>query len=173
MDEIRIDVTKQTAEELALAARQSQLLFKFNHTMPGTEDYQQLMAELFPGMGEGSRIGAPLSGVRFHQVKIGRNVIVMPGCLMMSAGGITLDDGAMIAANVQLISNNHDLYERQIITCKPIHIGKNVWVGAGATILPGVTVGDNAVIGAASVVTRDVPSDTIVAGNPAKIIRKV
>lgn len=97
----------------------------------------------------------------------------MPRCLMMSAGGITIDDGAMIAANVQLISNNHDLYERQVITCKPVHIGKNAWIGAGATILPGVTVGDNAVVGAASVVTKDVPPDTILAGNPAKLIKTI
>ena len=95
----------------------------------------------------------------------------MPGCLMMSAGGITIEDGAMIAANVQLISNNHDLYERQVITCKPVHIGKNAWVGAGATILPGVTIGDNAVVGAGSVVTKDVEANTIVAGNPAKLIK--
>ena len=92
---------------------------------------------------------------------------------MMSAGGITIDDGVMIAANVQLISNNHDLYERQVITCKPVHIGKNAWIGAGATILPGVTVSDNAVVGAASVVTKDVAPDTIVAGNPAKLIKAI
>lgn len=92
---------------------------------------------------------------------------------MMSAGGITIDDGAMIAANVQIISNNHDLYERQVITCKPVNIGKNVWIGAGATILPGVTIGDNAVVGAASVVTKDVEANTIVAGNPAKLIKVI
>lgn len=63
-------------------------------------------------------------------VNIGRNVVVMPCCLMMSAGGITIADGAMIAANVQLISNNHDLYERQIITCRPVYIGRNAWIGA-------------------------------------------
>lgn len=144
--EVRIDVTKQTAQELAQAKEQAQLLFRFNHTMPETEESTRLMHSLFTEMGEGSRVVAPLSGVRFHCVKIGRNVVVMPGCLMMAAGGITIDDGAMIAANVQLISNNHDLYERQIITCKPVRIGKNAWIGAGATILPGVTVGDNAVV---------------------------
>lgn len=173
MEEIRIDVRKQTASELELARTQSQLLFRFNHTMPATDEYERLMKELFPDMGEGSRISTPLTGVRFHQVRIGKDVIVMPGCLMMSAGGITIDDGAMIAANVQLISNNHDLYERQIITCKPVHIGKNAWIGAGATILPGVTVGDNAVVGAASVVTRDVAPDTIVVGNPARFIKRI
>ena len=79
----------------------------------------------------------------------------------------------MIAANVQLIFNNHNLYERQVITCKPVNIGKNAWIGAGATILPGVTVGDNAVVGAASVVAKDVAPDTIVAGNPAKFIKAI
>lgn len=173
MEELRIDVTLQTAEELALANEQAQLVFRFNHTMPGTDEYHQLMHAIFPAMGEGSRVSAPLSGVRFHNVSIGRNVIVMPGCLMMSAGGITIEDGAMIAANVQLISNNHDLYERQVITCRPVRIGKNAWIGAGATILPGVTIGDNAVVGAASVVTRDVAPDTIVAGNPARVIKHI
>lgn len=173
MEEIRIDVSKQSAEELALAKEHSQLIFKFNHTMPGTAEYDELMHRIFPNMGEGSRVSTPLTAVRPHMVNIGKNVVVMPGCLMMSAGGITIDDGAMIAANVQLISNNHDLYERQIITCKPIHIGKNAWIGAGATILPGITIGDNAVVGAASVVTKDVPANTIVVGNPAKLIKNI
>lgn len=173
MKENRIDVTKQTPEELALAQEQAQLIFKFNHTMPGTPEYEELMHRIFPSMGKGSRVSAPLTSIRPHKVRIGKNVIVMPGSLMMSAGGITIEDGAMIAANVQLISNNHDLYERQVITCKPVHIGKNAWIGAGATILPGVTIGNNAVVGAASVVTKDVPDDTIVAGNPAKVIRNI
>lgn len=171
MEELRIDVTKQTPEELALAREHAQLIFRWNQTMPGTREYDSLMHSIFPNMGEGSRVSTPLTAVRPHQVSIGCNVVIMPGCLMMSAGGITIDDGAMIAANVQLISNNHDLYERQIITCRPVHIGKNAWIGAGATILPGVTVGDNAVVGAGSVVTHDVEPDTIVAGNPARFIK--
>lgn len=173
MKEIRIDVTKQTPEELALATEHAQMIFRFNHTMPGTPEYDELMHLIFPTMGQGSRVGTPLTAVRPHKVRIGRNVVVMPGCLMMSAGGITIEDGAMIAANVQLISNNHDLYERQVITCKPVHIGRNAWVGAGATILPGVTVGENAVVGAGSVVTRNVEADTIVAGNPARFIKRI
>lgn len=173
MEEVRIDVTKQTPEELALAQEQAQLIFKFNHTMPGTPEYEELMHRIFPSMGEGSRVSTPLTAIRPHKVRIGKNVIVMPGCLMMSAGGITIDDGAMVAANVQLISNNHDLYERQVITCKPVHIGKNAWIGAGATILPGVTIGENAVVGAASVVTKDVSADTMVAGNPARFIKRI
>ena len=173
MEEIRIDVKKQTPEEMEMGRQQAQTLFKFNHTMPGTDDYLALMHELFPHMGEGSIVNTPLTGVRFNEVKIGKRVTVMPGCLMMSAGTITLEDDVRIAANVQLISNNHDLYNRDIITCKPVRICRNAWIGAGATILPGVTVGENAVVGAASVVTHDVPADTMVAGNPARVIRKI
>ena len=73
----------------------------------------------------------------------------------------------------EFISNNHDLENRWVITCKPIHICRRAWIGAGVTILPGVTVGENAVVGAGSVVTRDVEPDTIVAGNPAKVIKHI
>ena len=173
MEEVRIDVTKQNPEEIKKAVQQAQDVFIFNNTMPYTPEYEEIMHKIFPEMGEGSRVMAPLNGVRFHEVKIGKNVIVMNGCLMMSAGGITIEDETQIAANVQLISNNHDLDNRNVITCKPIHIGKRVWIGAGSTILPGVTIGDNSVIGAGSVVTKNVEADTIVAGNPARVIRRI
>ena len=84
-----------------------------------------------------------------------------------------IEDEVLIAANVQLISNNHDLADRRIITCKPVRICRKAWIGAGATILPGVTVGENAVVGAASVVTHNVESGTIVAGNPARVIKRI
>ena len=92
---------------------------------------------------------------------------------MMSAGGITLEDDVLIAANVQRISNNHDLENRNIVTCKPVKICRKAWIGAGSTILPGVTVGENAVVGAGSVVTHDVEPNTIVAGNSARIIKRI
>ena len=76
-------------------------------------------------------------------------------------------------ANVQLLTNNHDPYDRQILTCKPIVIRKGAWIGAGATILPGVTVGRYAIVGAASVVTRDVGDYEVVVGNPARLVRKL
>ena len=117
-------VREKLATSLALPAEQEQLLFRFPDTMPGTIEHNELMHKLFPHMGEGSVVRAPLSGVRFHQVHIGRNVIVMPGCRMMSAGKIYIEDNAQIAANVQLISNNHDLANRMVITCKPVHIGR-------------------------------------------------
>lgn len=171
MEEIRIDVRAQSPEELELHKKNEQLVFRLNHTLPMTDEYDRIMHEIFPAMGEDSIVHAPLTAVRPYMVTIGKNVVVMNGCLMMGAGGITLEDDVMVAANVQLISNNHDLENRWIITCKPVRICKKAWIGAGATILPGVTVGENAVVGAASVVTKDVPANVIVAGNPAKIIK--
>ena len=91
----------------------------------------------------------------------------------MARGGITIEDDVQIAANVQLLTNNHDPYDRQILTCKPIVIRKGAWIGAGATILPGVTVGRYAIVGAASVVTRDVGDYEVVVGNPARLVRKL
>ena len=171
MEEIRIDCAHPSEKDMA--KQQMQTLFRLNHTMPATEEFDLLLKELFPDMGEGSRVNTPLSGVRFNKVKIGKNVVIMPGCLMMSAGGITIEDEAMIAANVQLISNNHDLDNRSIITCRPIRICCRAWIGAGATILPGVTVGENSVVGAGSVVTHDVEPNTVVAGNPARLMRQL
>ena len=173
MEEIRIDTAHPSEEDMALAKEQAQLVFRLNHTLPMTEEYDELLHRLFPNMGDGSRVNTPITVVRAHDIKIGRRVVIMNGCLMMSAGGITIDDDVLIAANVQLISNNHDLDNRMIITCKPVHICRRAWIGAGSTILPGVTVGENSVVGAGSVVTRDVEPNTIVAGNPARVIRRI
>ena len=81
---------------------------------------------------------------------------------MMARGGITLEDDAMLAANVQLLSNNHDEYDRQVLICNEITIKKGAWIGAGATILPGVTVGEYAIVGAGAIVTKDVPDYAVV-----------
>ena len=174
MQETIVDPRLTTAEEQAEGVRQAQALFKLNHTMPYTDEYNSVVKELFgDAFCDGGFIMPGLTGVCFDHVKIGKGVMIMNNCLMMARGGITIDDGAMIAANAQLISNNHDLHDRMILTCKPVHIGKNAWVGAGATILPGVTVGDNAVVAAGAVVTKDVAPNTIVGGNPAKFIKEI
>lgn len=174
MEETRIDLRDPVQADPAESVRSAQLCFKINHTMPFTDEYNALVKELFcNGFGEGSRVMPGLTVVRGNSVRIGNNVVVMNNCLMMAAGGIVIDDNARVAANVQLISNNHDLYERDVLLCKPVHLKKNCWIGAGASIMPGVTIGENAVVGAASVVTHDVPDNAIVVGSPAKIIREL
>jgi len=77
----------------------------------------------------------------------------------------------MLAANVQLLSNNHDEYDRQVLTCKPILIKKGAWIGAGASILPGVSIGKYAIVGAGAIVTKDVPDYGVAVGIPAKIVK--
>ena len=174
MEEVRIDMRKPEEADPAEGVRCAQLCFKINHTMPMTEEYNRLVSELFMGnIGEGSRVMSPLTVVRGNRVKIGRNVVVMNNSLFMAAGGITIEDDVMVAANVQLISNNHDLYDHQILTCKPVRLKRNCWIGAGATILPGITVGENAVVAACAVVTKDVEDNTVVGGNPAKVIKRI
>ena len=172
MQEERVDLRNSTPEENEQRKRQTQLIFKLNHTMPMTKEYAEILQELFKDrLGAGSYISAPLQGVCMDMVTIGKNVFINSNALMMSRGGITIEDDVMIAANVSLLTNNHDLYEREILLCKPIVIKQGVWIGAGATILPGVTVGKYAVVGASSVVTHDVPDYAVVVGSPAKVIK--
>ena len=107
-------------------------------------------------------------------ITVGKNVFINSGCRFQDQGGITIGDGTLIGHNVVLATLNHGIApdERHDLFPAPIHIGKNVWIGANATVLPGVTIGDNAVIAAAAVVTKDVPANVVVAGVPAKVIRK-
>lgn len=108
-------------------------------------------------------------------ITIGQHVFFNSGCKFQDQGGITIGDGALIGHNVVLATLNHCMIpaHRADLEPAPIHIGKNVWIGANAMVLPGVTIGDGAVVAAGAIVTKDVPSNTIVAGIPAKPVKKV
>ena len=95
----------------------------------------------------------------------------MNGVVMMGAGGITIENNVLIGAQAKLISNNHDVYDRAVLTVKPVLIKEGAWIGAGVSVLPGVTVGKYAVVGANSVVTKDVPDYAVVVGIPAKVVK--
>jgi len=107
--------------------------------------------------------------------RIGKNVFINFDCVFLDLGGITIEDGVLIAPKVSLLSEGHSVSpnERQSLVPGHIHIMKNAWIGAGATILPGVTVGENAVVAAGAVVSKDVPANPIVAGIPAKHIKNI
>ena len=172
--EIRIDLRESAKDKEGLekTKKDIQLNHKFNLATPYSEEYFKLMKELFYNqIGENSIVNNKLTVVRPKNVKIGKNVNIMNGALMMSAGGRTIEDNVRIAANVQLISNNHDPYDRYVITCKPILIKEGAWIGAGATILPGVTVGKYAIVGANSVVSKDIPDYAVAVGTPAKVVK--
>ena len=168
-----IDYSAVSEEDAAKDVYNNQLCFKLNHTMPHTPAFDAFVQELFGEFGEGSKIMPMINVVRGKEVKIGRNCSILNNVLFMAAGGITIGDGAMIAANAQLINNNHDEHKRWLLTCAPIEIKRNAWVGAGATILPGVTVGENAIVAAGAVVTKDVAANTVVGGVPAKFIKDI
>ena len=105
--------------------------------------------------------------------RIGKNVYINHACSFLDMGTITIEDDVLIGPKVNLITEEHPLKpeERRSLRVKPIHIKRNAWIGASATLLPGVTVGENAVIAAGALVNRDVPKNTIVAGIPAKVIK--
>jgi acetyltransferase-like isoleucine patch superfamily enzyme len=107
--------------------------------------------------------------------KIGKNVFINFDCVFLDLGGITIDDNALIAPKVSLLSEGHPLSpnDRGSLLPGPIHIKQNAWIGAGATILPGVTIGENAVVAAGAVVSKDVPANTVVGGVPAKTIKTI
>lgn len=108
-------------------------------------------------------------------ITIGKNVFINAGCKFQDQGGITLGDGALIGHNVVLATPNHDFAaeKRSTTIPAPIVIGKNVWLGANVTVVPGVTIGENAIIAAGAWVAGDIPANTVAAGVPAKILKTI
>jgi acetyltransferase-like isoleucine patch superfamily enzyme len=108
-------------------------------------------------------------------ITIGKNVFINHACTFLDMGGITLEDNVLIGPKVNLITENHPLNpnDRKSLICKPIVIKRNAWIGAAATILPGITIGENSVVAAGAVVTADVPANTVVGGIPAKFIKDI
>ena len=109
-------------------------------------------------------------------ITVGRSVFIGPGSMFTGHGAITISDQVMIAHKVNLVTAGHPVEpdkRRAYVTAAPITIGTNVWIGAAATILPGVTIGADAVVAAGAVVTRDVPPASLVAGVPATVIKEV
>jgi len=124
-------------------------------------------------VGEGFGLFPPFYTDFGKNITIGKNVFINAGCKFQDQGGIVIEDGALIGHNVVLATLNHDMdpEKRQQLHPAPIHIGRRVWIGAGAVVTQGVTIGDNAVVAAGAVVTRDVPENVVVGGVPAKILK--
>ena len=106
---------------------------------------------------------------------LGKAVFINSCCRFQDNGGIEIGDNTMIGQGTTIVTLNHNLNPKTRVnaTPKPVKIGKNVWIGASCTILPGVSIGDNAVIGAGSVVVKDIPQNTVAVGNPAKVIKHI
>jgi acetyltransferase-like isoleucine patch superfamily enzyme len=110
------------------------------------------------------------------EIRVGRNVFVNQNCTFYDLGGLDIADDVLIGPNVSLITSGHPLkpsQRRAVTVGKPIVIGRNVWIATGAIVIGGVTIGENSVVAAGSVVTKDVPPNTLIGGNPARLIRPI
>lgn len=108
-------------------------------------------------------------------ITLGKRIFINSGCKFQDQGGVTVGDGSLIGHNTVLATLNHDLApsRRADMHPAPIVIGRNVWIGANVTVLPAVTIGDDAVVAAASVVTKDIPKQSVAVGSPAQVVRSV
>lgn len=159
------------------AALQAQrITAEINGAFHTAEELRALFSELIGSeVDEGFGLFPPFYTDFGKNIALGRSVFLNSGCCFQDQGGITIGDDCLIGHQVVLATLNHDLdpEKRGSMYPAPIRIGKNVWIGAHATVLPGVTVGDHAVIAAGAVVTKDVPPYSVVAGVPAKVIKKI
>lgn len=154
-------------------------LYDYNMTRPTEyEKRYAMLKEMFAEIGEGCYIEPPLhSNWGGKHVHLGKNVYANYNITFVDDTHIYVGDGTMFGPNVVLATAGHPVLPklRELVYQYnlPIHIGKNCWLGAGVIVLPGVTIGDNTVIGAGSVVTKDIPANVVAVGNPCKVLREI
>ena len=155
-----------------------ELLYDYNHTRPGEiEKREELLQQFFGGMGKGLYIEPPL------HANWGRNTFWGDDCYanfnltLVDDAEIHIGSHVLLAPNVVIATAGHPIHpelRRQTAQFSlPVHIGDNVWIGAGAVILPGVHIGENSVVGAGSVVTKDIPANAVAVGNPCRVVRYI
>jgi len=152
------------------------LMEAFNHTPAAApEERRRLLIELLGGFGEASEIRPPLYCDYGYQTRVGARTFANFGLVVLDVGPVTIGDDVQIGPNVQLLTATHPLSPRlrreKWESAQPINIGDNVWLGGGVIVCPGVTIGGNTVVGAGSVVTRDLPANVVAVGSPARVIR--
>ena len=156
-----------------------ELLYDYNMTRPGEGMKRQtLLKKMFADIGENCYIEPPLhANMGAHHVHFGENIYANYNLTLVDDTHIYVGDYTMFGPNVTLATAGHpilpELRQRGLQYNMPIHIGSNCWIGAGVIILPGITIGDNVVIGAGSVVTNDLPSNVVAVGNPCRVLREV
>lgn len=154
-------------------------MYDFNATRPlEGEKREALLKEMFAEVGENCYIEPPLhSNWGGKHTHLGKNVYANFNLTLVDDAHIYIGDDCMIGPNVVIATASHpidpDLRKRCTQFNQDVHIGNNVWIGASCVILPGITIGDNAVIGAGSIVTKDVPANVIAVGNPCRVLREV
>jgi hypothetical protein len=156
---------------MAITARLNRL------TLDDAEEVRALFSELIGREVDDSFfLIPPFYATGGPEISVGRNVFVNQNCTFYDLGGLAIGDDVLIGPNVSLITSGHPLEpsrRRAFTTAKPIVIERNVWIAAGATIIGGVTVGENSVVAAGAVVTKSVPRNSLVGGSPARVIRSI
>ncbi|MCI1925760.1 MAG: sugar O-acetyltransferase [[Lactobacillus] timonensis] len=170
-------LSRQNIVELQpIIQKNQQLVQKLNTTVHSQAEIVTIVSDLIQQKIDSSvEIRLPFYTDFGRNIHFGKNIFINSGVTFTDLGGIYLSDGVQIAPNVTLASVNHPLSpdERHSVELKPIYVHKNAWIGANATILPGVSIGENAVIAAGAVVSRNVPANTVVAGIPARVIKTI
>ena len=152
------------------------LQMELNYQYHTPEEIREIFSKIIgKEVDESFRMFPPFYTDFGKNIHVGKNVFINSCCQFQDQGGIYIGDGALIGHSVIIATLNHDFApeKRQNLHHAPVHIGRGVWVGARATILAGVTIGDNAIIAASAVVTKDVPENAIVGGIPAKFIKSI
>lgn len=154
------------------------LLFELNNTQPSKRDHRHaLLRQLLGALGEDPWIESPFSCDYGYNIAIGNNFYANNHCTILDCAQVTIGNNVLFGPNVSLYTPNHPMdanerregYERAL----PISIGNDVWVGGSVTILPGVTIGHNTVIGAGSVVTKSIPANVVAVGVPCRVLRRI
>ena len=153
-----------------------EIKMKLNCEYHTEDEIRKIMAELTgQEVNETLRVVPPFHTDCGKNIHIGENVFINSNCTMQDQGGVYIGDDVLIGHNVCLLTLNHEFEpeKRAELYPSPIHIGNKVWIGSNATILPGVSVGEGAIVAAGAVVTRDVEANTVVGGVPARLIKKI
>ena len=174
---IRMEMGTELLQAFAEYAEEARkITMEMNNRYHTFDEVRKLFCQLTASEIDESCILFPPFYTEFGKnLKLGKNVFINAGCHFQDNGGIEIGDGTMIGPRSILVTLNHDLDPNTRITAtpKPVKIGKNVWIGANCTILPGVSIGDNSVIGAGSVVVKSIASNVVAAGNPARVVKSL
>lgn len=166
-------------EIMAEQLRRLEKLYDYNMTRPlEQEKREKMLKDMFAEIGEGCYIEPPLHANHAgYHVHFGNNVYANFGLTLVDDTHIYVGDCTMFGPNVVVATAGHpilpELREKAMQFNMPVHIGRNCWLGAGVVVLPGVTIGDNTVIGAGSIVTKDIPANVVAVGNPCRVLREI
>jgi acetyltransferase-like isoleucine patch superfamily enzyme len=159
-----------------VVSRTIRLCVRMNATATDVNQVREMLSEITGIEIDDSTTVFPPFYTNFGQsIRLGKNVFINHACSFLDIGGITIEDDVQIGPRVNITSENHPLdpNDRKTLILAPVIIRRNAWIGAASTILPGVTIGENAIVAAGAVVSKDVAANTVVAGVPAKVIKTI